>query len=165
MMQYILCFHEKSLESQQLNSTENYIELNIRDIFCAGVWVWPLFAVPLWRSGGEFPRVGWLADEFFGKFVGGCATGAVKNGQRNKYFKSVSTENWQWKKIKTIINPQIELPCETGSNVWPLGTVGGQLPCSVGWLTGGCSGKLNTKGAVGNALGKQTFGLIPITCC
>lgn len=82
--------------------------------------------------------------------------------------KSVSTQNWQWKKKKTIINPQIEVPCETGSNVWPvfispLGTVGGKLPCSVGWLTGGCSGKLNTKGAVENALEKHTFGLIPTT--
>lgn len=68
-----------------MNYTENYIKLNnIRDIVCAGVWVWSLFAVPLWRSGGKFPWVGWLTDEFFGKFVGGCATGAVKNGHRNK---------------------------------------------------------------------------------
>lgn len=55
---------------------------NIRGNSDAAVWVWPLFAVLLWTSGGELPWwVGWLTDEFSGKFAGGDATGAVQNAK------------------------------------------------------------------------------------
>lgn len=65
---------------------------------------------------------------------------------------------------KIIIINQLELPCATGSNVWPvleflLVTVGGKLPGSVGWLTSECSGKLNA-GAVQNALKEHKIGSI-----